>query len=92
MRFEVAMTAADLQRLAPLLSGGGRIRLEPMSACLEQPGGQHWQITLSNPRVRTLGRLSLPIADVQIEMTGYSQAEIQRFLERFHLVFRKGGG
>ncbi len=62
-----------------------------MSASLEQPGGQRWQITLSNPRVRTLGLLSSPIADIRIEMTGYNQAEIQRFLERFHLVFRKRG-
>jgi hypothetical protein len=34
----------------------------------------------------------LPIADVEITLKGYSRTEAEHFLDRFHLVFRKGGG
>jgi DNA invertase Pin-like site-specific DNA recombinase len=36
------------------------------------PANKGWQITLSNARMRSLASLKLTIADVEIEMTGYS--------------------
>jgi hypothetical protein len=42
--------------------------------------------------MRSLASLKLPIAEVEIEMTGYSKSEVDHFPEQFHLVFRKGGG
>lgn len=92
VRFEMAITPAELRRLTYLLPGAQQVQLEEMSATCEQRGGQRWQITLSNARTRRLAHLSVPIADVEIEMTGYNASEVQHFLERFHLVFRKGGG
>jgi len=53
--------------------------------------GRGW-FTLSNARMRSLASLKLPIADVEIEMTGYSKSEVEHLLEQFHLVFRRGGG
>jgi hypothetical protein len=38
--------------------------------------------------MRFLALLKLPIAEVEIEMTGYSKSEVEHFLEQFHLVFR----
>jgi hypothetical protein len=37
-----------------------------------------------------LGLFNLPLSDVEIELDGYDRAEAARFMERFHLVFRKG--
>jgi hypothetical protein len=88
----MAITPAEFWRLTFLLSAAQEIRLEEMSATCEQSDGQRWQVTLSNPRTRCLASLVLPIADIEIEMTGYSASEVQHFLEQFHLVFRRGGG
>jgi hypothetical protein len=88
----MAITPAEFRRLAYLLPGARQVRLGEMSATCEQADGQRWQITLSNARTRSLASLNLPIADVEIEMSGYSVSEIQHFLEQFHLVFRRGGG
>lgn len=90
-RFEMAITPNDFRRLVPLLPGADHARLEAMSASHEA-GGQRWRLTLSHARARPLGRLCVPVADVEIELTGYNQVEAQRFLDRFHLVFRRGGG
>jgi hypothetical protein len=92
MRFEMAITPAEFRRLAYLLPGAQQVRLDEMSATCEQTDGRRWRITLSSPRLRRLASLNLPISDVEIEMAGYSALEIQHFLERFHLVFRRGGG
>ncbi len=63
-----------------------------MSATREQTNGHRWRVTLSNARMRSLASLKLPVAEVEIEMTGYSKSEVDHFLEQFHLVFRKGRG
>jgi len=90
--FEMAITPAEFRRLAYLLPGAQQVRLDQMSATCEQTDGRRWRITLSSPRLRRLASLNLPISDVEIEMAGYSALEVQHFLERFHLVFRRGGG
>ena len=66
----------------------GCLQCEEISATREQTSGQRWRITLSNARMRSLASLKLPIADVEIKMTGYSNSEVEHFLEQFHLVFR----
>jgi hypothetical protein len=92
VRFEMAITPAEFRRLAYLLPGAKQVRLEETSATCTQTDGRRWRITLSNPRLRRLASLNLPISDVEIDMAGYSALEVQHFLERFHLVFRRGGG
>ena len=92
VRFEMAITPAEFRRLVYLLPGSQQVRLDEMSATCEQTNGQRWRITLSNARRRSLASLKLPIAEVEIEMTGYSKSEVEHFLEQFHLVFRRGGG
>ena len=92
VRFEMAITPEEFRRLVCLLPGPQQARLDEMSATCEQTNGQRWRITLSNVRMRSLASLKLPIAEVEIEMTGYSKLKAEHFLEQFHLVFRKGGG
>ena len=89
VRFEMAITPAEFRRLVYLLPGS---QLDEMSATCEQTNGQRWRITLANARMRFLASLKLPIAEVEIEMTGYSKSEVEHFLEQFHLIFRRGGG
>ena len=36
--------------------------------------------------------MRFPIADVTLRLIGFDDRLAARFLERFHLVFRKGGG
>jgi Transposase, Mutator family len=69
VRFEMAITPAEFRHLTYVLPGAHQVQLEEMSATCEQTDGQRWQITLSNARTRCLASLSLPIADVEIEMT-----------------------
>ena len=92
VRFEMAVTPAEFRRLVYLLPGTQQVRLDEMSATCEQANGQRWRITLSSARMRSLASLKLPIAEVEIEMTGYSKSEAEHYLEQFHLVFRRGGG
>ncbi len=91
-RFEMAITAGDLRRLYPYLSGGDRARFDGHSAMLVESQSRGWRVTLSNPRSRQVGRMLFPLADVEIEAWGYEQSEFDRFLDRTHLVFRRGGG
>jgi hypothetical protein len=52
LRFEMAITPADFQRLRYLLPGADQARLEAMSACGEEPGGGRWHATCSPPSAR----------------------------------------
>ncbi len=92
VRLEMALTPADFRRLVPFLPGAGEVGPDALSACGEQPGSRRWRITLTNIRARAVSRFSLPVADVEIALTGYRPPEAEKFLERFHLVFRRGGG
>jgi hypothetical protein len=92
-RFEMALTPADFQRLSRYLpQGTGNVRFAPASVHYEE-AGRCWEVRMGNPRTRSYAAgLFLPVADIEIEMTGYSASEAERFVERFHLVFRRGGG
>jgi len=52
VRFEMAITPVDFQRLRHLLPGADQARLEAMSACGEEPGGGRWHATCSPPSAR----------------------------------------
>jgi hypothetical protein len=54
--------------------------------------GRSWRITLTPLPTLLLGRLALPRHRVRILLAGYTEPEAQRFLERFELHFRRGGG
>jgi hypothetical protein len=49
-------------------------------------------MTLSNPRLRNVGQMQFPLAGVEIAAWGFEQSEFERFLDGFHLAFRRGGG
>lgn len=90
--FEMAITPDDLRRLAPHLPGLGDIRTGEADVSSGPSEGREWRVRLVNARSRSFGRLRLPVADVEITTLGYEDAEREAFLERFHFVFRRGGG
>ena len=90
-RFEMAITADDLKRLYRYIPGGEEGKLDGHSITVWKPLGG-WRVALSNPRTRSLGLLTVPLADVEIEAWGCGQEEFAGFVERFLLVFHKGGG
>ena len=92
IRFEMSLTLSELHRLSRFLPGADRVRLDLTSAWSEEADGRRWRIAMSNPRTRSFGNLSVAVADVEITLTGYDRPGAERFLEAFHLVFRKGGG
>jgi hypothetical protein len=90
-RFEMAITADDLKRLYRYIPGGEEAKFDDHSVTLGKPLGG-WRVALSNPRTRSLGLLTVPLANVEIEAWGCGQDEFAGFVERFLLVFHKGGG
>jgi len=90
-RFEMAITADDLKRLYRYIPGGEEAKFDGHSVTLGKPLGG-WRVALSNPRTRSLGLLTVPLANVEIEAWGCGQDEFAGFVERFLLVFQKGGG
>ncbi len=91
-RYEMAITAEDLRRLYRYIPGGEAARFDGSSAVLEETPSRGWRVALSNPRLRALGRMQFPLADIAVEAWGYGREEFDRFLDRVHLVFRRGGG
>ena len=50
------------------------------------------EITLGPERTRQIGRLSVPVTDVRMEFSGYTEAEAEDALKLFDRMFQKGGG
>jgi hypothetical protein len=68
----------------PFGSGDGGIRsLDP---------GRPWRIALTELPALEIGLIRLARQRVEIYLTGYDEAGTKRFLERFELYFRRGGG
>jgi hypothetical protein len=91
-RFEMTITPDDLRRLALYLPSAGPVHVGDAEISSGASEGPQWRIRLSNTRSRSLGRLRLPVSNVEVMTLGYGEAEHDAFLERFHLVFRRGGG
>jgi hypothetical protein len=90
-RFEMAITVDDLKRLYRHIPGGEEASFDGHSVTLGKPLNG-WRVALSNPRTRSLGLLTIPLANVEIEAWGCGQDEFAGFVDRFLLVFHKGGG
>ncbi len=88
----MALTAAELHRLAVHLPGGENLTPEPRRVAADLGDGRAWSISLGPERARRIAMLSFPITDAEIRLTGFAPVEKDAFLTRFHTVFRKGGG
>lgn len=50
------------------------------------------EIRLSPEHSRKLGALILPVTNVHFTFKGYNSSEVETFIQRFDLYFRRGGG
>ena len=55
-------------------------------------GSGSLRITLGSERVRRIAALRLPCTEVGFVFEGVDAAERERFMRRFDLAFRRGGG
>lgn len=89
--FEMAIEAAELARLAAHLDPARPIRVEgtTVEGSFETAT---FRLALAGQRERRIGLFRFPVADVRVTIEGADEALARRFLTRFHVVFRKGGG
>ena len=88
---EMTISHADFLRSLPaaLNNTAYTINGNEISVELENRG---LQIILSLESVRNFGPISLPVTHVEFVFSGYSELEVQQFLERFDMCYRRGGG
>ncbi len=91
LRLEMTTTRADFLRLLPAAVNHVAFS-EEGDAFVHCDGVRGWRIGLQPlPQLR-IGVVRLDRHRVDFEFTGYSTAEIDAFMARFELYFRRGGG
>jgi hypothetical protein len=88
---DMAISHAEFFRLLPDAIAGARWQAEGSRISIAQPDGRV-EILLSSERTRRIASLSLPVTNVTLSFDGFSEEAIERFMSRFHLYFRRGGG
>ncbi len=91
LRLEMTATRADFLRLLPAAVNHVAFR-EEGEAFVYREGARGWRIGFEPlPQLR-IGLLWLDRHQVDFDFTGYSAAEVEAFMARFELYFRRGGG
>jgi hypothetical protein len=90
-RFEMTITREDFRRLLPAAVNHVAF-IEEDDAFLCKEGARGWRIDFTPlPQLR-IGLVRLERHRVEFEFAGYTGAEIEDFMARFELYFRRGGG
>jgi len=91
LRFEMTTTLAEFRRRLPAAVGHDSF-LEEDGAFVHCEGPRGWRIGLEPlPELRT-GQIRLERHRLDFQFSGYSTREIEDFMARFELHFRRGGG
>jgi len=89
--FEMSTTRAEFLRVLPMAVGHDAF-VEEGDRFVHRLDGRSWRIGLTPlPELRT-GSMRLERHRVDISFAGYSQTEIDAFMARLELHFRRGGG
>lgn len=90
-RFDMTTTRADFLRLLPAAVNHVAF-VEEGEAFVYRDDSRSWRIGFQPlPRLQ-LGLIRLERHRIAFAFTGYSTAEIEDFMARFELHFRRGGG
>ena len=90
-RFEMTTTRADFLRLLPAAVNHVPF-VDEGDAFVHRKGARGWRIGFHLlPQLR-IGRVRLERHRVEFSFADYSAAEIENFIARFELYFRRGGG
>lgn len=71
---------------------GGEAYAEEGAALVHREPGRSWTIVLEPLPELRIALLRMERWRVRLRFDNYAAEEIQRFLQRFHLYFRRGGG
>ena len=86
-RHDATITRQDFLRILPAATGEADIR--------ESAGiffGRGWSVRLTAIPVLEIGSVRLERHRVEIEFDGLTEAEQERFMQRFTLHYQRGGG
>ena len=90
-RFEMTITRADFRRLLPAAVNHVPYA-EVDGAFVHRDGERGWRIGIEQlPQLR-LGLIGLERHQIDFSFTGYPAREIEDFMARFEMYFRRGGG
>lgn len=89
--FEMTVTRAEFVRLLPAAVGGDEYDEEPDAFVHREPN-RSWRIGFQALSELRIALVKLSRHRVEFEFEGYSVDEIDAFMARFELYFRRGGG
>lgn len=90
-RFEMTTTRADFLRLLPGAVGHAAY-VDEGDAFVHREGARHWRIGFAPLPALRLGPVRLERFQLDFGFAGYSAREVEDFMARFELHFRRGGG
>jgi len=90
-RFEMTITRADFRRLLPAAVGHVAFAEED-GAYTYSEDARSWRIGVAPLPLLRLGLIRLERHQIDFAFSGYSAPEIEDFMARFELYFRRGGG
>ena len=89
--FDMTATRAEVRRLLPAAVDHAPF-VEEDGAFVHRDGARGWRIGMEDlPQLR-IGLIRLERHRLEFEFSGYSAAEIEDFMARFEMYFRRGGG
>ncbi len=91
LRFEMTTTRADFRRLLPAAVNHVAF-VEDDRGFLHRDGERGWRIGLASLPKLEIGLIRLERHRVDFDFDGYSPREIDEFMARFEMYFRRGGG
>lgn len=88
---QMGITHAEFYRLIDIALGG--VPHERVANGIWwEADGKRGQITLGPQALRQIALLAVPTTPVTIELTGYDDASVTAFLDRFDRAYQRGGG
>lgn len=91
LTFEMTTTLADFRRLLPAAVGHVPF-VEEDGAFARREGERGWRIGVASLPHLQAGLMRLERHRLDFQFSGYSEREIEAFMARFEMVFRRGGG
>lgn len=91
VRKEMGLSHRDFFRSFAAVAGDAAWEREDDVVTLHHPGGPI-KIYLGPERRRKIARVSLPATTLRFEFLQHEQCEVDAFMQRFDLCFRRGGG
>ncbi len=88
---DMGLTHRDFYRMFATVAGDCAWHVEGDVVTLDHPVGPV-KIYLGPERLRTIARVSLPATTLRFEFVQHDQSEVDAFIQRFDLSFRRGGG